>query len=1571
MSGVGGGGGGGGDGVAHNTHSSYSGNTSSNNSTGYGRGGHVSSNNNGAAYTGGGGAGGAGPGAGPGQDVVGGGPPAGLPPIPQPRQRGHARSVSHGGGIMIHRDPPPYDHGGPIGGFNMGGGVGGLGVNSGTNQHLANVARGHQRTFSHGQIVDGGRGGRGHRRNVSKTDFILPDGHEQREKQREQEQKHKSLTRTSSFPKGHSRQASRTESIYTIRNHKRTLLQKLMFWKKVHEESRTRVVVPNHVVPPHVSPNQHPNGGYPSNRICTTKYTLLSFLPKNLFEQFHRFANLYFLFIVLLNFVPAVEAFGKEISMLPLIFVLGITAIKDLFEDRRRYNSDKKVNNAHCRVYSSEQRRYVKCLRKDIRVGDIVHLSVNEIIPADMVMLNSSDEQGTCFIESSNLDGESNLKQRQCIKGIGMDDKFEVLKFDYMMEIGAPTTKMYHFTGSIPLPSGERVPLTKDNLLLRECVMKNTDFVEGIVVYAGCETKAMLNNGGTRYKRSMLERLMNTEVMWCVVILIVMCLISAAGAGIWQSYYGRDAAKGLVPFIPPSDLGIGLRSVEASSIWVGFVTFWTFIIIYQVIIPISLYVTIELIKLAIIYHVHKDPDFEDKRTGMTIECRALNIPEELGQVQYVFTDKTGTLTENNMVFQRCSINGTDYAHTPVITSSADERDTFIVNNQLKEELDSLELPLIYAQPGSRQNPSNCITRDANSQLYTDFFFILAACNTVIVAKNPHHDTMNASGVIIPREERADLSSISEVDNASFNTSTTSLNTSWGPRGLLKGLISISRPLSPIASSPRSTPPHTPEGSPRYSTYPAFDSPPHTAEKSSVSITLNPLNQSHNSSNGLIPMSSPRLQITPSRPTNLNLAPHTYLKDNSTPTPSPMDMKPLYEAESPDELALVDTAYKYGCKLLRRNLHNVMLTLPGHGVCEYEILHVLPFDSTRKRMSIIVRHPETGEKILYCKGADSAILDNLSRNVDDATKFRIFKTQQQLNNYSKQGLRVLCMAKRILTDTEYEDWAILQKEAENSLSAREHKLSESYERIEKNLKLVGATGIEDRLQDGVPETIQALRSAGIVVWVLTGDKQETAINIAYSASLFATDMEIIKLNARTKDQAESTIQYYLGKIEQAEANYSRARMAANGEAAQTGFSNLQHAPNSSSQPPKERGLVVDGRTLVFILDRRANLKHAFLELASKCSAVLCCRATPLQKAFIVRCAKDTLKVMTLAVGDGANDVSMIQTADVGIGISGVEGRQAVMASDYAITRFKHLQKLMLVHGHWSYDKLSRVILYFFYKNSMFVFILLWYQLFAGWSGSIMVDPAYLMVFNFLFTSLPPIIMGIHDRNADAEILMAQPALYAQGRESRLYKPKYFWMNILDAVYQSIIVFFFAAVLYEDSDAGIYEFGLTICHACMVTQSLHIAIETTSWTVIHIFSFALSYIVFFAFGALYTMTCVGCFGGVSLYGELAHAVSTPLHWLTILLTSVLAVLPRFIILALRSSLMPSDIQQAVLSDKAKNPRRQNPFMVSWSRSTSASSVYRGGYNEEDGDGASEPLSSMITTTTILNTTDEAHV
>uniref|UniRef100_A0A8C6YUE5 Phospholipid-transporting ATPase n=1 Tax=Nothoprocta perdicaria TaxID=30464 RepID=A0A8C6YUE5_NOTPE len=393
---------------------------------------------------------------------------------------------------------------------------------------------------------------------------------------------------------------------------------------------------------------ENPNRHYASNEIKTTKYSLLTFLPKNIYEQFHRFANIYFVAIALLNFVPVVNAFQPEVSVIPICVIMGITAIKDAWEDFRRYKLDKEINNMGCYVYSRENHAYIEKCWKDVRVGDFVQLRCNETIPADILLLYSSDQNGICHLETANLDGETNLKQRQVVTGFSS----QVELFENIIICEMPNNDLNKFKGYMEQPNHERIGFSIESLLLRGCTIRNTEVAIGIVVYAGHETKAMLNNNGPRYKRSKIERRMNMDIFFCVGLLFAMCLVGAVGHGIWSGTFSEHP-----PFDVPDANGNYLSPVIA-----GLYMFLTMIILLQVLIPISLYVSIELVKLGQVFLLHNDIDLYDEEADLPIQCRALNITEDLGQIQYIFSDKTGTLTENKMVFRRCTVDGNEFSH---------------------------------------------------------------------------------------------------------------------------------------------------------------------------------------------------------------------------------------------------------------------------------------------------------------------------------------------------------------------------------------------------------------------------------------------------------------------------------------------------------------------------------------------------------------------------------------------------------------------------------------------------------------------------------------------------------------------------------------------------------------------------------------------------------------------------------------------------------------------------------------------------------------------------------------------
>jgi phospholipid-translocating ATPase len=269
---------------------------------------------------------------------------------------------------------------------------------------------------------------------------------------------------------------------------------------------------------------------------------------------------------------------------------------------------------------------------------------------------------------------------------------------------------------------------------------------------------------------------------------------------------------------------------------------------------------------------------------------------------------------------------------------------------------------------------------------------------------------------------------------------------------------------------------------------------------------------------------------------------------------------------------------------------------------------------------------------------------------------------------------------VLEEDEYNEWAKRYQVAFTSIENREERIELVCEEIEQNFTLLGGTAIEDKLQEGVPETIALLARAGIRIWVLTGDKVETAINIGFACNLLTQEMLLIRISSANEEEAAVQLNEALEKVSE----------------------NVEY---------QKCALVIDGESLKFALDERC--KGTLLELGTKCRAVICCRVSPKQKANVVSMVKKGLDVMTLAIGDGANDVSMIQEANVGVGISGEEGRQAVMASDYAIGQFSYLGKLLLVHGRWSYLRTSEMIQTFFYKNIVWTVVLFFYQFLCGY------------------------------------------------------------------------------------------------------------------------------------------------------------------------------------------------------------------------------------------------------------------
>ncbi|XP_030386345.1 probable phospholipid-transporting ATPase IA isoform X1 [Scaptodrosophila lebanonensis] len=997
---------------------------------------------------------------------------------------------------------------------------------------------------------------------------------------------------------------------------------------------------------------------YCNNRISTAKYNVISFLPSFLFEQFRRYSNCFFLLIALLQQIPDVSPTGRYTTLVPLIFILSVSAIKEIIEDIKRHRADNEIN--HRLIDRLEVSTWKTVRWSELTVGDIVKVSNDTFFPADLVLLSSSEPQAMCFIETANLDGETNLKIRQGVPATAkLLETKDLQQLEGTIECELPNRLLYEFTGVLKEYGKPVVALGSDQVLQRGAMLRNTSWIFGIVVYTGHETKLMKNSTSAPLKRSTVDKLTNTQILMLFMILISLCITSGLCSLFWTNKHFM------------TDWYLALGDHKSKSLGYNLLTFF---ILYNNLIPISLQVTLELVRFLQAIFINYDIEMYHEESDTPAMARTSNLNEELGMVKYIFSDKTGTLTRNVMVFKKCSIA------TQIYEPERTPSESLLVQN--------------------------IISRHENAEDIEEFLTLLAVCHTVIPEKKE-------DGTII------------------------------------------------------------------------------------------------------------------------------------------------YHAASPDERALVDGARYFGYIFDTRTPEYVEINALGERK-RYEVLNVLEFTSTRKRMSLIVRTPEGNIK-LFCKGADSVIYERLAAR-DQAYRET---TLQHLEEFASEGLRTLCLAVTEIPPEVYDEWQQTYHKASTSLQYRERKVEDAANLIENNLRLLGATAIEDRLQDGVPDTIASLLDAGIYIWVLTGDKQETAINIGYSCKLISHSMDVIILNEESLDATRDVIHRHSDEFKHSTAKDVNV------------------------------ALVIDGKTLKYALS--CDLRGDFQELCLICRVVICCRVSPIQKAEVVEMVTQSTKAVTLAIGDGANDVAMIQKASVGIGISGVEGLQASCASDYSIAQFRFLKRLLLVHGAWNYARISKLILYSFYKNVCLYVIELWFAVYSGWSGQILFERWTIGLYNVVFTALPPFAIGLFEKFCTADTMLRYPLLYKPSQTAQLFNVKVFWIWICNALLHSVFLFWLPIVAYKSENiwgdgktSDYLMLGNIVYTYVVVTVCLKAGLITSSWTWLTHAAIWGSIALWFSFVLVYshfwpTFNFATNFAGMDI-----QLFSTPVFWLGLPLVPITTLL-----------------------------------------------------------------------------------
>ncbi|CAN1852619.1 Phospholipid-transporting ATPase 3 [Linum perenne] len=972
---------------------------------------------------------------------------------------------------------------------------------------------------------------------------------------------------------------------------------------------------------------------FKGNSIATTKYNFLTFLPKGLFEQFRRVANCYFLMISILSMTP-ISPVNPVTNVVPLSLVLFVSLIKEAFEDWKRLQNDMSINNNPVDLLNDQGWETVSW--KKLQVGDIVKIKQDGFFPADLLFLASTNADGVCYIETSNLDGETNLKIRKALERTWdylTPEKAAEFKGEVQCE--QPNNSLYTFTGNLIIEN-QTLPLSPNQLLLRGCSLRNTEYIVAAVIFTGHESKVMMNSMNVPSKRSTLERKLDKLILALFGTLFTMCLIGAIGSGIFISsdYYYLELKR-----------EVGLEFNPSNRTSVATLTMFTLITLYSTIIPISLYVSIEMVKfIQCAQFINKDLHMYHAETNTPALARTSNLNEELGQVEYIFSDKTGTLTRNLMEFFKCSIGGEVYGtgFTEIERGGAER------NGAKLEE--APRSPHAIREKGFNFDDSRIMRgawrNESNPDICKEFFRCLAICHTVLT-----------------------------------------------------------------------------EG-----------------EESPDKIT--------------------------------------------------------YQAASPDEAALVTAAKNFGFFFYRRT-PTMIYVRESHvekmgNVTDvpYEILNVLEFNSTRKRQSVVCRYPD-GRLVLYCKGADTVVFERLGDGNDGLKKI----TREHLEQFGSAGLRTLCLAYKDLNPETYESWNEKFIQAKSSLRDREKKLDE--------------------------------------------DKLETAINIAYACNLINNNMKQFIISSETdaiREVEEKGDQVEIAQFMKEEVKREITRC----------LEEAQHSLRTLSGP--KLALVIDGKCLMYALD--PSLRVMLLNLSLNCHSVVCCRVSPLQKAQVTSLVKKGARKITLSIGDGANDVSMIQAAHIGVGISGLEGMQAVMASDFAIAQFRYLTDLLLVHGRWSYLRICK--------------------------------------------------------DVSSTLSKKYPQLYKEGIRNMFFKWRVVWTWAFFSVYQSLIFYTFVTLSgASGKNSSGRMFGLwdvsTMAFTCVViTVNLRLLMMCNSITRWHYISVGGSILAWFVFILIYSLLRENV-----LY-VIYVLMSTYYFYLTIILVPIVALLGDFIYQGVERWFFPYDYQ-----------------------------------------------------------------
>ncbi|KAL6876062.1 hypothetical protein HDV57DRAFT_150574 [Trichoderma longibrachiatum] len=1320
--------------------------------------------------------------------------------------------------------------------------------------------------------------------------------------------------------------------------------------------------------------DERSNKPYISNFIRSSRYTIYDFVPKQLVFQFSKLGNFYLLVMGIIQAIPGLSTVGRWTTIAPLVGFIAFSIAKEGYDDYRRYQLDKSENRSMTWILAhgvregrerprmsgwrnalrrrrrgrkrpaandediivqdiqdgalanlDETNEWMNVQWQHVEVGDIVRLRRDEPVPADIVLLHATGPNGVAYIETMALDGETNLKPKQACpllaERCGRVEGLRSVQATVVSE--DPNLDLYSYNGRVTVDGEETLPLSMNNVVYRGSTLRNTTMAIGLVINSGEECKIRMNaSKNVHAKKPAMQSTINKMVLFQITVVISLAIGFTIGYYTWQSKT-EDKSFYLVRS------GVYDGSVSFKQIFFGF------LVMFNTLIPLSLYISLEVIKIGQLFLL-QDVDMYDPVTDTPMVANTTTILENLGQVSYVFSDKTGTLTENLMRFRKMSIAGVICLHNMDVEDEAAAPDR---SDQAKgEQPDSTTSPMMASTLGEGDNHETTALGPSRRASTASHLRGKPAANTH--DQGPYVRTEELLEYIrrrpsTPFSQKAKqlllcialchtcLPEINDSDDIEYQAaSPDELALVEAARDL--GYILIDRPAQSIKLQMRDA-----EGVLQTETYQVLDVIEFSSKRKRMSIIVRmPDNRICVLCKGADNVIMARLKLRQVAEQKARDAirrasvKKTFEQDRAIKRMSSQISRRSSQNNSFRLARSISTA---GIEGLRKSFNFRRSTDLGQfsqaeGVATWlhrrnteEIISPkTSSDAQRSPRKSLGRMPSSDQRDHV--GDDDERIDE-SVAADEAAIFE--RCFQHVDDFAAEGLRTLLYAFRYVDEEAYAEWKAAYKEAETSLVDRQERIEIAAEKIEEHFELAGATAIEDKLQDGVPETIDKLRRANVKVWMLTGDKRETAINIGHSARVCKPFSEIYVLDG-SGSKLHDTLMTTLNEVARGMVPHSV--------------------------------VVVDGQTLAEI-DADEDLAALFYDLVVRIDSVICCRASPAQKANLVKSIRQSVpKSMTLAIGDGANDIGMIQASHVGIGISGREGLQAARIADYSIAQFRFLQKLLFVHGRWNYIRTGKYVLATFWKETFFYLIQAQYQRLNGYTGTSLYESWSLTLFNGAFTSLPVILLGIFDKDLRPATLLSVPELYTYGQQRTGFNLLQYlgWMAM--AVAESVVVFYFMLEAFDrilfTEDNGLYAMG-TICFSVGVifinVKLLILEFHSKTW--IPLLGLAIELAGWFVWNLVISAVYQPTVGPIVVRDGFIHDFGRRLSWwTTLLLGLVTPMIMELAVQAIRRVYWPTDqdLMQRIEKD-ANSKEILNKYAVDGAADLEAGTTHTPGIEE----------------------------